>query len=84
MTLIYQRTGGGSVNKCDARCHNAVNPRCTCICGGRYHGKKESSSDLRDAVEQHSRELTSTLKEQGAQVRVLQQLPVMPQQLRLI
>jgi len=24
--------------RCDARCHNAKGKRCTCWCGGLYHG----------------------------------------------
>ena len=24
--------------RCDERCHNATDPRCDCICNGRYHG----------------------------------------------
>ena len=24
--------------RCDARCHEAKQPDCDCICGGRYHG----------------------------------------------
>lgn len=24
--------------RCDAKCHNAKEPGCDCICGGRYHG----------------------------------------------
>ena len=24
--------------RCDAHCHNATTPECTCCCAGRYHG----------------------------------------------
>jgi len=27
------------VKSCDARCHNAKHEKCTCWCGGRFHGK---------------------------------------------
>jgi hypothetical protein len=29
---------GDSARRCDATCHDARGPRCSCICGGRYHG----------------------------------------------
>jgi hypothetical protein len=37
VTLI---TFGNSVGtrRCDARCHDATEPNCDCICGGRNHG----------------------------------------------
>jgi hypothetical protein len=28
----------GGERRCDATCHKARKPQCTCICGGRYHG----------------------------------------------
>jgi hypothetical protein len=28
----------GCVGRCDANCHDATTPICTCICGGRNHG----------------------------------------------
>lgn len=36
--VVYHRDG--SVERCDAKCHSATTPRCTCCCGGRYHGSK--------------------------------------------
>ncbi len=32
--------------RCDARCHNAKGKRCTCICGGRYHGIMQKTDRL--------------------------------------
>lgn len=29
---------GTVVGRCDANCHDAHEPECTCICGGRNHG----------------------------------------------
>ncbi len=37
-TLIAVYNSDGCIGRCDAKCHNATQPRCTCICGGRYHG----------------------------------------------
>ncbi len=29
----------GDQSRCDARCHNAEEPECDCMCEGRFHGK---------------------------------------------
>lgn len=37
-TLIAVYTGSrGLIGRCDAHCHDAVEPECTCICSGRNH-----------------------------------------------
>ncbi len=28
-----------SSRRCDAKCHEATEPNCDCVCGGRYHGR---------------------------------------------
>jgi hypothetical protein len=38
MTLIAVYNSDGCVGRCDARCYEATEPRCECICGGRNHG----------------------------------------------
>jgi len=38
MTLIAVYNSDGCVGRCDARCYEAVEPSCDCICGGRNHG----------------------------------------------
>lgn len=37
-TLIAAYNSEGCIGRCDAKCHNATGPVCTCICGGRNHG----------------------------------------------
>lgn len=37
-TLISVHNSEGLVGRCDARCHDAKDPGCDCICGGRNHG----------------------------------------------
>jgi len=36
-TIIYEETSEGK-RRCDARCHQARDTNCRCICGGAYHG----------------------------------------------
>lgn len=45
-TVIAVYSSDGCEGRCDARCHNATNPECDCICGGRNHGK-----GLKQAIE---------------------------------
>jgi hypothetical protein len=37
-TAIAVYDSDGCRGRCDARCHDATSPTCTCICGGRLHG----------------------------------------------
>lgn len=38
-TLIEVRKSDGRiVGRCDAKCYQATEPKCTCICGGMNHG----------------------------------------------
>jgi hypothetical protein len=61
MTLISFGTNGGERRRCDATCHNAEKPECTCICGGRYHGKKEGSEELRSEIRAAGEEILAKL-----------------------
>ena len=37
-TLIAAYNSDSCLGRCDAKCYNATEPECTCICGGRNHG----------------------------------------------
>jgi len=37
-TLIAHYANGRCIGRCDAKCYEAVNPVCDCICGGLNHG----------------------------------------------
>lgn len=37
-TLILVKYSSGKSRRCDARCYNAKNRKCTCVCGGANHG----------------------------------------------
>lgn len=51
-TAIAVYNSEGCVGRCDARCHNATDPACDCICGGRLHGV-----GAQNAVAQNTRDL---------------------------
>lgn len=37
-TLIAAYNSEGCTGRCDAKCYNATEPECDCICGGLNHG----------------------------------------------
>jgi hypothetical protein len=37
-TLIAVYSSDGCEGRCDAKCYDAKEPVCNCICGGRNHG----------------------------------------------
>ncbi len=37
-TLIAAYNSEGCIGRCDAKCHDAIEPDCDCICGGMNHG----------------------------------------------
>lgn len=39
-TIISVYNSHGLVGRCDARCHNAKEPECDCVCGGSFHGTR--------------------------------------------
>ena len=52
-TLIAVYNSEGCVGRCDARCYQAAEPECDCICGGRYHGagKEQAIDNTRELAE---------------------------------
>ena len=49
-TLIAVYNSEGCVGRCDARCYDAAEPDCDCICGGRNHaaGKQQAIENTRE------------------------------------
>jgi hypothetical protein len=52
-TLISYQSSGGDQGRCDAKCYDAAEPECTCICGGRNHGagKEQALENTRELAE---------------------------------
>jgi hypothetical protein len=38
VTLISYSNSSGEQGRCDAKCYDATQPECDCICGGANHG----------------------------------------------
>jgi hypothetical protein len=60
ITLISFRSSSGAQGRCDAKCYDAKEPECDCICGGRNHGAG------RDKAVENTRELAETMIEENA------------------
>jgi hypothetical protein len=48
-TAISVYTSGGLAGRCDGKCHEAAEPACDCICGGRLHGAGERAIEMQTA-----------------------------------
>lgn len=57
VTEIIERYLNGETRRCDARCHNAKQPRCKCICGGRFHGAARVSGGMEKARKKYAEEV---------------------------
>jgi hypothetical protein len=77
-TLIVVGNSEGVVGRCDAKCYEAREPECDCICGGRNHGvglqrALENTADLVDP----SGELRQRMQAMGGDRVVVQpELPL--------
>lgn len=52
-TLIAVYNSEGCQGRCDARCYEATEPECDCICAGRNHGagKEQAVENTRELAE---------------------------------
>jgi len=59
-TLIAVYTSDGCIGRCDAKCYNAKDLECDCICNGLNHG-----AGVGRAVQQTREHLSSMIKAYG-------------------
>jgi hypothetical protein len=59
VTLISYQSSGGDQGRCDAKCYDAREDECTCICASRNHG-----AGLEQAID-NTRELAESWIEDG-------------------
>lgn len=67
-TLFNWNARDGKPRRCDARCHNAKNPNCTCICTGTYHGCANKPGGFQIALD-HFRDTIAYWKDQEAKAK---------------
>jgi hypothetical protein len=51
--LLSVYNSDGCVGRCDAKCYEAHEPECKCICGGKNHGAglKKAAENMREVAE---------------------------------
>lgn len=61
-TVLAVHNSSGCVGRCDANCHDAKHEKCTCICGGKNHGKG-SEQAIRNVIDDAVGLLVDDLKQ---------------------
>jgi len=53
VTLISYQSSGGDQGRCDAKCYDAHEAECDCICGGRNHrvGLQQATDNTRELAQ---------------------------------
>ena len=66
-TLIAAYNSEGCIGRCDAKCHNAKGPRCTCICGGANHGVgfRQAQANMWEITPEHVKEWIEAVDPEG-------------------
>ena len=70
MTLISVYNSGGCVRRCDAKCHDAKEAKCVCICGGVFHGQGSGTPELRQVMESRAPEVLEGLRSVGSRIEL--------------
>jgi hypothetical protein len=67
-TLIAVYNSSGCVGRCDARCYEAQEPQCDCICHGRNHGAgiQKATDNTRELAESWMQEYNQAHNLTGA------------------
>lgn len=92
MATVYSCGNSEGERRCDAKCHNATQPECDCVCGGYFHGAsvngsmQEKVQDLADAIAEKIRlgDTQSDIKEYLRRLGIMPEATLHPQQLELL
>tara|TARA_Y100000310_G_scaffold143479_1_gene142845 strand:+ start:2338 stop:2565 length:228 start_codon:yes stop_codon:yes gene_type:complete len=63
-TVMTWGNSDGTQGRCDAKCHNAAESECDCMCEGKYHGSVRNDT-FAQVNETHGRELVEKLAQDG-------------------
>jgi hypothetical protein len=62
MTTMTAGNSEGTYGRCNNKCHAAKNPKCHCLCNGRYHGANYKAGGLKQAMEEFETEVLEGAK----------------------
>lgn len=74
-TLISVYNSEGCVGRCDARCYDASEPDCDCICGGMNHGKGQKQAESNTA--EHAKRMLEAYEDRKGLQGTEAQLPLL-------
>ncbi len=73
-TLMTWGNSEGEKGRCDAKCHDAKEPDCKCMCGGAFHGAALRTGGVETAVNEFWQEVVEEAekraKKEGYQVQI--------------
>ncbi len=58
-TIMSWGNSEGAKGRCDAKCHGAKHDKCTCMCGGRFHGSARQPGGVGQALEDYWEDMVS-------------------------
>ena len=65
MTVMTWGNSEGTQGRCDAKCHNATEDTCTCMCGGAYHGAAHREGGLEQAMQDREEQIVEGIKKRA-------------------
>jgi len=71
MATVFTVGNGEGDRRCDARCHEATQPECDCVCGGRFHGAAVNGT-LSEKVQEKAEEMLAYCKANGVDIKPFQ------------
>lgn len=85
MATIMTQGNSEGTRRCDGTCHNAKTPKCSCICGGRYHGAGKQAHEMltRDWLGEDWREKKAEIEAAGGTLEALVQTALSFDRLRV-
>jgi len=77
-TLIAAYNGDRCIGRCDAKCHNAIGPVCTCICGGKNHGvgSQKAAENVQQPTQEDREQWATWMKDHVTKEPSFIQLPL--------
>ena len=71
-TIMSWGDNYGTRGRCNGKCHSAKNPRCVCMCGGRFHGSANRAGGTEQAIKDYWEEVVDEAekraKEEGLEL----------------
>lgn len=64
-TVMTWGNSEGTKGRCDAKCHDAREPECRCMCDGRYHGRSKILGGMQQAMKEEGERIMESAKQKA-------------------